>query len=261
MILPGFRLRALAAAALAPLLLATMGAAVVAGHDDLRPVDLVVTRHIAARGGLAAMTRIRSARLFGRLLLGPGSAGRATITLARDPDRIRSEIAFGPRLFVQAYDGSVAWASNPFGGDTVAAPLARDEARNVAAGADMDGPLVNWLDKGNLLSEPSPDTADGRRAWRIDVTTADSLHDRYWIDALSLMQTKWEGARTQAGRPVVFVSYFRDWREVGGVKWAFRIDSETRGRPGGQHFAFDSVLVNVAITPESFALPPRPAKR
>jgi hypothetical protein len=120
----------------------------------------------------------------------------------------------------------------------------------------MDGPLVDWRAKGNRLRWAGADTADGRTAYVVEVLTADSLRDTYFLDSLSFLQTKWQGHRVMGGDSVTFVSYFRDYRKVGGVAWAYRIDSGTLGHPGGQQFIFDRVRVNVPLSPTTFARPP-----
>lgn len=238
-----------------PLLL--LIAAVAAASPGRAPADLddLLARFERARGGHAALAKVKRARLLGRLAIGPGNDGQATVDLARGPFRIHTQIDFGPRRFEQGWDGTTAWAINPFRGDSVAQVISGDDARNVAAGADYDGPLLDWRAKGHHASFAGPDTADGRPAYKIAVVTAAGLHDTYWLDAQSYMQTKWEGVRAQGADTVTFVSYFRNYRVFGGVPWAMRIDSETKGQPGGQLFLFDSVAVNVAQDTSMFRKP------
>jgi len=224
------------------------------GNGPPRDLDALLARFIEARGG-AALRTVRTVRLSGRFSAGANPGGEATIELARDPARVRTEIHFGPRTLIQVWDGHSGWTINPFRGDSVARSLEGGEAKNVAAGADFEGPLVDWRRKGNRVRWAGADTADGRRAYAIEVLTADSLRDTYFIDSLTFLQTKWQGHRVFGGDSVTFVSYFRDYGKVGGVAWAHRIDSQTLGRPGGQQFLFDSVRVNVSLPPATFAKP------
>jgi hypothetical protein len=109
----------------------------------------------------------------------------------------------------------------------------------------MDGPLIDAAAKGNRVTFAGLDTAEGRPAWRLHVVTATGLEDDYWLDTTTALQTKWAGRRMVNGKPVVFESFFRDWRSVDGVMFAFRIDSDTRGEQGGQHLRFDRVELGV----------------
>ena len=233
---------------------AVIAAAVFARGAAAQSADSIIALNVAARGGPAALRAIRTERLVGRIELGPGLAGNDTVELER-PLHVRTSIHLGDRALVQASDGRTTWTINPFAGDSVAHLMDADQARNVEAGADFDGPLVDYAAKGNHVTTAGVDTADGRPAWALNVVTADGLHDRYFIDMQSHLQTKWTGERVVNGDTVVFESYFRDYRRIGGVMIAFRIDSDTRGRPGGQHIMVERAEVNVPIDPSRFRMP------
>ena len=253
MIAPAVSHKAKVTLALMAALAATTVLGAAEGTRPPRDLDALLARFVEARGGAGAMRAVRTVRLSGRFIA--GDSGVATIELARDPARVHTEIRFGSRALIQVWDGHAGWTINPFRGDSVARPLEGGEAKNVAAGADFEGPLVDWRAKGDRVRWAGADTADGRPAYAVEVFTADSLHDTYFIDSHSFLQTKWEGHRELGGDSVTFVSYFRDYRMVGGMAWAYRIDSQTLGRPGGQQFVFDSVSVNVPLPTATFAKP------
>ncbi|MEO7104712.1 MAG: hypothetical protein ABI311_15015, partial [Gemmatimonadaceae bacterium] len=154
--------------------------------------DQVIAANIASRGGLAHLERVRTEKLRGSITFSDGTAHPLSSDLAR-PARIRTEITFDSGRLIQAYDGRLAWTVNPLGSHADPAPrvLPTGEALNVAAGGDMDGPLVGYKRKGNRVIFAGLDTADGRPAYRLDVVTASGLHDSYFIDATSHLQTKW----------------------------------------------------------------------
>ena len=171
------------------------------------------------------------------------------------PVRIRTSIHLGDRVLIQAYDGHTAWELNALQGDTSPHVLDPGTARNVIAGADLDGPLVDYAPKGYRLELAGRDTADGRPAYAIRVLRPDSLEDTYFIDAASFLQIKWQGHRTLNGTAIVFETYFRDYRTVDGLQLPFRLDSGTLGRSGGVHFEFDTIAVDVPIADDRFAMP------
>lgn len=216
--------------------------------------DSIIGLNVAARGGLAALRAIRTERLVGRIELAPGISGIDSVELER-PRHIRTTIHIGSRLLIQASDGRITWTLNPFAGDTAAHAMSEDAARNVEAGADIDGPLVDYAAKGNRVAYAGIDTADGRPAYALDVVTAAGLHDRYYIDLATHLQTKWTGRRVSDGDTTVIESFFRDYRRVDGVMLAFRIDSDTPGRPGSQHIVFRAAALNVPIDDARFRLP------
>lgn len=216
--------------------------------------DAIIALNVAARGGLARLRAVRSQRLVGEIVLANGARGIDTVELAR-PNRVRTTVHFSDGALLQAADGAGAWTFNSFAGDTAPHPVTGDAARAIEAGADIDGPLVDYAAKGNRVTYAGIDTADGKPSWALDVVTAAGLHDRYDIDTVSHLQRAWIGIRPAGRDTLVFESHFRDWRRVDGVMIAFRIDSDTKGRRGGQHIRFTSAALNVAIDPARFRLP------
>ena len=219
--------------------------------------DDVIASSITSRGGLARLEAVRTEKLRGHISFSGGSPHPFAADLAR-PNRIRTVITLDGGQIVQAYDGKIAWAINPaqFPNDTTPHLLPAGEAENVAAGGDIDGPLIHYAAKGNHVTYAGIDTADGRAAYRLDVVTASGLRDTYYVDAKSHLQTKWQGHRVMNGAPVVFESFFRDYRPVDGVMIAFRIDSGTEGKAGGQSVALDTVELNTPVPDQEFEMPP-----
>jgi hypothetical protein len=216
--------------------------------------DSIIALNVVARGGPAQLRAVRSERLIGHITLADGSSWVDTVDVER-PNRIRTTLWGGGRLLVQASDGHTVWTLNGMAGAPVPHIETGDVARNIQAGADIDGPLIAFRAKGNRVEYAGIDTAAGRPAYVLEVQTATGLHDRYYIDVRTHLQTKWTGIRPSNGDTLVFDSYFGDYRRVDGVMLAFRIDSDTRGRPGRQHMQFDTASVNPPLAPERFRLP------
>jgi len=244
----------------ATLALATLAAPHHAAAQALTSADAVIAKNIQARGGIKKLQAVKTTHMTGRIEFTAidGAAGPLTIDFAR-PASIRTEFALPDEQnkqhrFVQAYDGKTAWALTP---PNSAAPLPPDLAKNVAAGADMDGPLVDYVHKGNRLTFLGVDTADGRPAYKIRVVTADSLDDTYYIDTVSFLQTKWEGKRVSSGKVGTLRSVFRDYRAVDGIQFAFKVESSIAGQPGVQRMTFDAVEINVPLSSSRFTLPTR----
>ncbi len=217
--------------------------------------DSVIARYVVARGGEAKIHAVRTERMIGHITLASGRSGSDTVELAR-PLRIRTTIHLGHVLIVQGYDGATAWTINPFAGDTAPRPLDPGTAKNVIAGADMDGPLVNHAAKGERVSLAGVDTAAGRPAWALTVTSRDGTTDTWFVDTASYMITKWQGRRVINGTPLTFDTWFRAYRRVDGLMFPFRMESDTRGRPGSQRIAFDTIQVDPPIADARFRLPP-----
>ena len=240
-------------AAVSTLLLAASGQA----QKPRISADQVIAANIASRGGMARIESVRTQKLRGHITFS-GPVHPFAVDLAR-PGRIRTEITLDGGRIVQAYDGNTVWTINPVQqqNDTMPHVMPEGEARNVIAGGDMDGPLIHYAEKGNHVTYAGIDTADGRPAYKLEVVTAAGLADTYYIDTTSHLQTKWQGHRIMSGEPVVFESFFRDYRTVDGILIAFKVDSDTEGRAGGQHITLDTVQINAPVSDAEFAMPPK----
>ena len=217
-------------------------------------VDDVVARYLAARGGADRLRAVRAERLTGHMTFPGGLTGVDTIEMAR-PGRIRTTVHFPRGTLVQGYDGKMVWGINPLAGDTAPHPLDPGTAKNVIAGGDMDGPLLDYRMRGIRVSLAGLDTAAGRPAWALTVIRPDSNVDTYYVDTLSYRLTRWQGHRQADGTPVVYETYFHDYRQVAGLWFSCRLESHTLGRPGEQLIVVDSVMVDPPVDDRRFRLP------
>lgn len=226
---------------------------VAAGQTPARvPVDTIVARYLAARGGADRIRNTREIRLVGHMEFGQGVTGVDTIEMAR-PGRIRTTVHFAQGTLVQGYDGAMVWGINP--GDSSAHVVDHGTAKNVIAGGDMDGPLLDYKARGIRVSLIGLDTAQGRPAWALKVVRPDSTVDTYYIDTAAYELTRWQGRRVQDGVPVVYETYFKDYRRYGGMLFPCRLESHTLDRPGSQLIVVDSVAVDVPVSDDRFKMP------
>jgi len=100
-----------------------------------------------------------------------------------------------------------------------------DELKSITEESDFDGPLVDYKSKGNQVELVGKDKVGDKDAWRLKLTTKNGDVRAYLFDASSFLLLKWEGKRKYEGQEIPVESYFSDYREVGGLKFAFGIDS------------------------------------
>jgi hypothetical protein len=215
--------------------------------------DSIIALNVAARGGLPTLHAIRTERLAGSYSLGTGGSAVDTVEIAR-PGRIRTTLHLSHGMLIQAADGDTAWMVSTIAwrGDSSRHVLPPEQAKNIQAGADIDGPLVDYAAKGNQVTFAGVDTADGRSAYVLHVTTAAGLHDTYYIDRATHLQTKWRRERKVSNTTVTFETFFRDYRPVGGTMIAFRIDSDDGHGGPASHHVLESAEVNVPIDAARF---------
>src|SRR6185295_17271734 len=113
-------------------------------------VDQIVARHVAARGGRPALAAVRTLRMAGHAVAGPGRRAIVRREIAR-PDRIRTEFEFQGTLGVYVWNGKSGWQVSPLDGQLDVQPLSPEAAALSAEQADFEGPLVDWKAKGNSV--------------------------------------------------------------------------------------------------------------
>jgi hypothetical protein len=156
---------------------------------------------------------------------------------------------------MQGYDGKTVWGINPFNGDSTPRVLDSGTAKNVIAGGDMDGPLLDSRARRIQVRLLGLDTAQGKPAWALRVVRPDSTVDTYYIDTASYALTRWQGKRVADGVPVTYETYFHDYRRYSGLLFPCRLESHTLDRPGLQVIVVDSVAVDPSVDDLRFRMP------
>ena len=231
---------------------------VVPGAASAQTADEILAKVIAARGGLAKIRAVRSERVSGQITFGEVS-GPFVVELER-PLKMHMQFTIQTMTMVRVYDGkSAGWANNPFAGKMNPDPMTEDELKNISEESDFDGPLVNAKAKGNQVELVGKDKFNDKDVWRVKLTTKNGDVRFYLFDAESFLLLKWEGKRKVEGQEVPVESYFSDYREVGGLKFYFAIDSGRSAEDLNQKIRVEKIELNPQFNEAEFEKPAPPA--
>jgi outer membrane lipoprotein-sorting protein len=220
--------------------------------------DEILAKVIAARGGLAKIRAVRSERVSGQITFGEVS-GPFVVELER-PLKMHMQFTIQNLTMVRVYDGkSAGWANNPFAGKMNPDAMSEEELKNISEESDFDGPLVDAKAKGNQIELVGKDKFKDKDVWRLKLTTKNGDVRFYFFDAESFLLLKWEGKRKAEGQEVPVESYFSDYREVGGLKFYFAIDSGRSADELTQKIRIDKIELNPQLNEAEFSKPPTPA--
>ena len=205
------------------------GAAFPAAAQDAQSL---IAKNLEARGGEAALSAIKSIKFEGKSIfpgdfevtyqetrakLGPETADRVDMTVQ------------GLDL-VQAYDGhGGGWKINPFQGRKDPEKMSADEARSMADGALIEGPLLASLHDGSRVDYLGRDDFDGTLAYKLKVTQKDGDEFTYWLDPDTYLEIKVEERRKLRGAETTNETELGDYEKVAGVYFPMSVESWSQG--------------------------------
>jgi outer membrane lipoprotein-sorting protein len=221
--------------------------------------DEIVKKVLDARGGVEKIKTIQSERVSGHVSFSRGMEGTFVVELKR-PLKMHAEISVEGQKIIRVYDGkSSGWMINPFAETKDAEPLSPEDLKNISDESDFDGPLVDYKTKGNQIELVGKENLDDKPVYRLKLTNKNGDVRFYFFDASSFLLLKWEGIRKTGEQEVPWESFFSDFREVQGLKYAFRIDQGSPGTEIKQTLTAEKIEINPPLDDSRFAKPQSPA--
>jgi outer membrane lipoprotein-sorting protein len=221
--------------------------------------DEIVAKVLAARGGLEKAKAVQTERITGTIYFNPELYGPFLAEFKR-PGKMHNEVTIQNKTVVRSFNGKDAgWVTNPFTGKDAAEPMSAEEVKDALNEADFDGPLVDAKAKGNVIELSGTEKVEGRDAYILKVTHKDGQVSSYSFDTKTFLLAKWSGADTVNGETVTRETLFHDYRDVGGLKFAFELVSNTPGADVTQRIVVDKIELDPQIDEGHFVKPPAPA--
>jgi len=218
--------------------------------------DEIVAKVLAARGGLEKAKAILSERITGTIYFNAEMYGPFVAEFKR-PGKMHNEVTIQNKTVVRAFNGKDAgWVTNPFAGKDAPEAMSADEVKDAVNEADFDGPLVDAKAKGNTIELAGTEKVEGREAYILKVTHKDGQVSSYSFDTKTFLLVKWSGADSVDGETVTRETFFHDYRDVGGLKFAFELVSNTPGADVTQRIVVDKIELDPQIDDARFGKPP-----
>ena len=220
--------------------------------------DEIIAKVLAARGGLDKIRDVQTERITGRISFGPDASGPFIAEFKR-PLKMRMQLTVQNRTLVRVYDGETGWANNPFAGQMLPETMGDEELKAMAEEADFDGPLVDYKEKGNKIELLGKDKFQNKDVWRLKVTTKKGDVRQYLYDSGSFLLLKWEGTRKFGGKEFPMQTYFRDYRDVEGLKFPFQMETGSSAANLSQKISIENIELNPILGDIEFGEPTAPA--
>jgi hypothetical protein len=245
---------------------AILGAAILAGLQLAHPAlaagqtsDELVAKVLEARGGLAKAKAVKSERITGTIYFTQDLYGPFIAEFKR-PGKMHNEVTIQHKTVVRAFNGKDGgWMINPFAGKNAPEPLSANDVKDARNEADFDGPLVDSKAKGIVIELAGKEKVEGKDAYILKVTHKDGQTSSYSFDSNTYLLLKWSGIENVNGEAVTRETYFHDYREVGGLKFAFELVSNNPQAQVTQRIIVDKIELDPEIDDSRFEKPAAPS--
>ena len=233
--------------------LAAAGVVCFSAGAGAQSADEVIAKNIQARGGMEKLKAVRSLRTTSKLTQG---SFRAELRQQnKRTDKVREEFIIQGLAQVQAYDGKTGWQISPFGGRKDPELLSQDDLKSLAVDADMDGPLVEYKEKGHKAELVGHDSMEGTDCFKIKLSMKNGDVRYYYLDADSYLELKVEIQTTIRGALQESELYFGDYEQVNGIYYPFTVEQAQKGSSSRTQISVEKIEQNVALEDAVFSMP------
>jgi hypothetical protein len=223
-------------------------------------VDGLVAKNIEAKGGAEALRNLKSVSLKGRMLVSQGRIEFTYTQVKRRPAAVRAEFGLQGMTAVTAYDGTEGWKISPFGGRKDPEKMTPDDTKSLIEDAEIDGPLVDWKEKGSTVEYLGTEDVDGTQAHKLRVSRKNGDINYVYLDPDAFLEIRIITQRMEQGAQVEVETDLGDYEKVGGVFLPFSLESGPKGGTDKQKIIVESGEANVSIDDAQFRFPATPSK-
>jgi hypothetical protein len=237
-----------------PALFALAALIICAADAPAQTADEIVAKYIKTEGGMDKIEALKSLRRTGRFN-GGGGFEAVIVEENKRPGFVRQEFSIQGLTGVTAYDGGKGWKIEPWNGKKDAEPLGEEEMREIVEDSDLEGPLVNYKQKGVRVEYVGTDEVEGSAAYKLKVTRPDGDVFIYYMDADYYVPIKIESKRTIRGEEQESETLLGDYKQVNGWYLPFSVESGPKGSQNKSKVTYDKIEANVAIDDSRFRVP------
>lgn len=220
--------------------------------------DEILNKYFQKIGGVDKLRAVQTMRMTAKFV-GGGGFEAVIVGESKRPNMVRQDFLLQGFAAINAYDGKTGWKINPFGGKKDAEALSEEEMKQVVEDSDFDGPLMDYAKKGNKVEFVGKEEFEGDDVYKLKVTLATGTVKHYYMDTEYYVPLKVETRQTVRGTEFESETIFGDYKEVGGIYYAFSMESGPKGSSNKSTVTVQKIEVNVPIDDSRFAMPKAPA--
>ncbi|MDQ3313942.1 MAG: hypothetical protein M3505_04830 [Verrucomicrobiota bacterium] len=218
-------------------------------------VDQLIAKNTEAKGGAEALHALQSLKLTGKMLVNEGKMEFAFAQTKKRPGAVRNEYTLQGMTIVQAYDGTEGWKISPFQGRKDPEKMSADDLKSLIEDAEVDGPLIDWKEKGSTVDYLGTEDVDGTQAHKLKVTRKNGDVNYVYLDPEHFLEIRILSQRLEHGAQVEIETDLSDYEKINGVFVPFSIESGNKGAADKQKIILDKAEANVPLDETPFKFP------
>lgn len=218
----------------------------VAGALHAQTADELVDRNLKAKGGIQKLRAVEGMRVTGRVLLPAAGVEFPVSITTKRPNMFYQVSTIQGQKIETGFDGDKAWMINPMMGATTPQEIKGPQLEFLKRSADVDGPLVDYKEKGTVIELAGTDTLDGKKVYKLKVTPKQGplvyvfLDDETGLESKAVMESPASDQQPAVSMEVLYSNY----KPVNGITMAHTIEQKLNGQ------AMQVVIDKVEISPQ-----------
>jgi hypothetical protein len=235
-------------------LLGLVGLAAFAMPASAQTAEEIVARYIKTIGGMEKIQAVKTLRRAGKFT---GGGGFEAVILEENkrPNMVRQEFSLQGFTQIVAYDGKAGWKIEPWGGKKDPEPLGEEEMKQILENSDLDGPLINYQQKGNKVEFVGLEPVEGTDTFKLKVTLASGDVRYFYMDTDYYVPVKIDTRRMIRGAEREYETTLGDYKEVDGWYLPYSVESGIKRSDSRQTITFEKIEANVPIDDSRFRAP------
>jgi hypothetical protein len=227
--------------------------AAITSGASAQTADEVIAKNIQARGGLEKLKAVKTLRTT--VKFSDGSFRAEFRQENKRPGKVREEFIIQGMAQIQAYDGKTGWQISPFNGRKDPDLMSQDDMKGLIVDGDIDGPLVDYKEKGHQAELVGHDSMEGTDCYKIKLRMKNGDVRYYYLDADSYLELKVEIQTTIRGALQESELYYGDYEQVNGIYYPFAVEQAQKGSASRVQFSVEKIEQNVDLDDALFAMP------
>ncbi|HYN85111.1 MAG TPA: hypothetical protein VER32_07665 [Pyrinomonadaceae bacterium] len=225
-----------------------------ASAQAVQSAEDIVQRFIKTVGGMEKIQAVKSLRRAGKFS-GGGGFEAAIVEENKRPNKVRQEFSLQGMTQINAYDGQTGWKIEPWGGKKDVESLGEEELKTIIEDSDLDGPLINYREKGNKVEFAGMEPVEGTDAYKLKVTLKNGDVRYYYMDTDYFVPIKIDTKRMVRGAEREYETVLGDYKEVAGWYLPHSIETGVKGSPNRQKVTYERIEANVQMDDTRFSRP------